>query len=173
MGWSFRKRIKVLPGLWVNFSKSGISTTVGAKGANINIGKRGISGTIGLPETGIYKRERLSSNTKSDNCDINKTHIPTFHDNSAIIGFATDNKESISRKTRTPKPERPKKAPKFQKIKIETLLNYRESISDSKVQLLEDLLNEGVVYVEITGVELNNLRNSKGVKRIISFRELK
>lgn len=173
MGWSFRKRIKVLPGLWVNFSKSGISTTVGAKGANINIGKRGISGTIGLPGTGIYKRERLSSNAKSDNCYVNKAHIPTFHDNSAITNFSTDNKESISRKTRTPKSEPPQKATKFQKIKIETLLNYRESISESKVQLLEDLLNEGVVYVEITGVELNNLRNSKGVKRIISFRELR
>lgn len=99
--------------------------------------------------------------------------VPEPHNNGssqAITDFATDNKESISRKTIAPKSEPPQKTSKFQKVKIETLLNYRESISDSKVQLLEDLLNEGVIYVEMTGVELNNLRNSKGVKRIISFR---
>lgn len=36
MGWSYRKRIKVLPGIHLNVSKRGISTTVGKRGASVN-----------------------------------------------------------------------------------------------------------------------------------------
>lgn len=98
---------------------------------------------------------------------------PNNGSSQAITDFATDNKESISRKTRTLKSEPPQKATKFQKVKIETLLHYRNSISDSKVRLLEDLMKEGVVYVEMPTTELNHLKVNNGVKRIISFRELK
>ena len=73
--------------------------------------------------------------------------------------------------TTTSKP--PQKSTKYIKIKIETILRYKEVISDSKVQLLEDLLQEGVVYVEMPSQELTNLQKTNGVKRIISFRELK
>jgi hypothetical protein len=62
MGWSFRKRVKLLPGIWLNFSKSGISTTIGTKGASVNFGKRGVYGNVGIPGTGLYKREKLSGN---------------------------------------------------------------------------------------------------------------
>lgn len=62
MGIRFRKRIKVLPGVTINFSKSGISTTIGIKGASINVGKNGVYGNAGIP--GIYMRERLSGKKK-------------------------------------------------------------------------------------------------------------
>lgn len=35
MAWNFRKRIKIIPGVHLNLSKSGISTSIGTKGANI------------------------------------------------------------------------------------------------------------------------------------------
>lgn len=34
MGWRFRKRIKIAPGVNINLSKSGISTTIGKRGAS-------------------------------------------------------------------------------------------------------------------------------------------
>jgi hypothetical protein len=49
----FRKSFKILPGLKINLSKSGISTSIGGKGASLNIGKRGVRKTIGIPGTGI------------------------------------------------------------------------------------------------------------------------
>lgn len=64
MGIRFRKRIKVLPGVTFNFSKSGMSTTIGAKGASVNIGKNGVYGNAGIPGTGIYMREKLSGKRK-------------------------------------------------------------------------------------------------------------
>jgi len=36
MAWSYRKRIKIIPGVHLNFSKSGISTSIGVKGASLN-----------------------------------------------------------------------------------------------------------------------------------------
>lgn len=45
---SFRKRLKVLPGVHANISRSGISWSVGARGATVNIG-RGASGAAPAP----------------------------------------------------------------------------------------------------------------------------
>lgn len=36
---NFRKRLKVLPGVYANISKSGVSWSVGARGATVNFGK--------------------------------------------------------------------------------------------------------------------------------------
>ena len=41
MALFFRKRIKILPGVTLNLSKSGVSATVGRKGASVSVGKRG------------------------------------------------------------------------------------------------------------------------------------
>ncbi len=60
MGFRFRKTIKLFPGVRLNFSKSGVSTSIGAPGATINISKRGTRGTVGIPGTGISYSENLS-----------------------------------------------------------------------------------------------------------------
>lgn len=53
MGFRFRKSVKVLPGVKLNISKSGISTSVGGRGATVNFSKRGTRTTVGIPGTGI------------------------------------------------------------------------------------------------------------------------
>jgi uncharacterized protein DUF4236 len=57
MGFRFRKRLKLFPGLWINLSKKGGSLSVGGHGATVNISKRGVTGTAGLPGSGISYRE--------------------------------------------------------------------------------------------------------------------
>jgi hypothetical protein len=66
MGWRFRKRVKVAPGINLNFSKNGTSVTIGGKGASVNIGKKGVYGNIGIPGTGIYSREKIVGTNKKD-----------------------------------------------------------------------------------------------------------
>lgn len=56
----YRRRAKLFPGVHVNFSKSGISTTIGVRGASINIGKQGTYLNTGIPGTGIYNRQKIS-----------------------------------------------------------------------------------------------------------------
>lgn len=63
MGIRFRKSIKLAPGVRMNFSGSGISWTLGPRGASIGVGKRGAYLNTGIPGTGIYSRERLSPNS--------------------------------------------------------------------------------------------------------------
>ena len=43
MGLRFRKSIKILPGVSINISKTGVSATIGPKGKSINVGTNGIS----------------------------------------------------------------------------------------------------------------------------------
>ena len=57
----FQKRIKLLPGISLNLSKSGLSVSAGPRGAKINIGKRGATATGGLPGTGISHTQRIFS----------------------------------------------------------------------------------------------------------------
>lgn len=62
----FRKYLTLGKLFRLNISKSGISATVGVKGASINIGKNGTYLNTGIPGTGIYSREKLPSNRKGN-----------------------------------------------------------------------------------------------------------
>jgi hypothetical protein len=65
MGWRFRKTFRILPGVRLNVSKTGISTSIGASPFTVNIGPRGVHSTAGIPGTGISIRERLDQPTSS------------------------------------------------------------------------------------------------------------
>lgn len=78
MAWSFRKKIKIAPGVSINLSKSGVSTSVGPKGAKVNVGPKGTSVYTSIPGTGIYYRGKVSegtgpSSSKSNRQTSNKT----------------------------------------------------------------------------------------------------
>lgn len=70
MGFSFRKRLKVMKGLYLNFSKNGISTSVGGPGATLNFGKNGTRVTTSIPGTGIRYSKKLSENKKDTVSDF-------------------------------------------------------------------------------------------------------
>lgn len=59
MGFRFRRSIRILPGIRLNLSGSGVSTSIGGRGATINVGRRGVRGTVGLPGTGLSYSETL------------------------------------------------------------------------------------------------------------------
>jgi len=79
MGWRYRKRVRVLPGLYLNFSKSGMSTTIGMKGFSVNIGQNGTYLNTGIPGTGLYNRVRLDTNL-SNNLTPNSNDTHNFQD---------------------------------------------------------------------------------------------
>lgn len=53
MGFRFRRTIKIAPGVRLNLSKGGVSTSIGRRGATVNLSKRGSKATVGLPGTGL------------------------------------------------------------------------------------------------------------------------
>lgn len=61
----FRKSIKLAPGVRINLSKSGISTTLGGRGASVNIGKRGTRTTVGIPGTGLSFSQHVGGGSRA------------------------------------------------------------------------------------------------------------
>jgi hypothetical protein len=57
MGLRFTRRLGVIPGVRLNFSKSGVSLSLGRRGAHFTVGPKGTRETVGLPGTGLYWTE--------------------------------------------------------------------------------------------------------------------
>jgi hypothetical protein len=60
MGFRFRKSVKLFPGVRLNISKGGLSTSIGGRGATFNLSKRGVRGTAGIPGSGLSYSTMLS-----------------------------------------------------------------------------------------------------------------
>jgi uncharacterized protein DUF4236 len=60
MTWSYRKRIKIIPGVRLNISKSGISTSIGVRGASMTFSKNATYLNTGIPGTGLYNRQKIA-----------------------------------------------------------------------------------------------------------------
>lgn len=61
MSLRFRRSIKLIPGVRLNFSKSAIGLSVGVPGARISVNTKGdVYTSAGIPGTGLYSVERSS-----------------------------------------------------------------------------------------------------------------
>ena len=85
MGFRFRRSVRLLPGIRLNFSTRGVSTSVGGRGFTMNFGKRGIRTTVGIPGTGISYSEVL---TRNQGAEPNATN-PTAPNTGSSIGCGT------------------------------------------------------------------------------------
>ena len=65
MAFRLFRRIKILPGVTLNLSKTGISTSVGVKGAKVTLGKTGVRKTVGIPGTGVSFTEVSGNKQKA------------------------------------------------------------------------------------------------------------
>ncbi len=63
MGLRFYRRFKILPGISLNLSRSGVSTSVGVRGAHVTVGHGKVRTTVGLPGSGLsYTNVENSAN---------------------------------------------------------------------------------------------------------------
>ncbi|KQS30986.1 hypothetical protein ASG33_11525 [Dyadobacter sp. Leaf189] len=95
MAWSFRKRIKIIPGVHFNFSKSGITTSIGVRGASLTIGKSGTYLNTGIPALGLYHREKLTGKNNKPLIDPQTFNEHLVSDQSDNI-FSADVQEITS-----------------------------------------------------------------------------
>src|SRR5215472_15713668 len=61
MGWRFRQSFKIIPGLRLNLSRSGLSVSIGGAPFTLNVGPHGLTGTASVPGTGISYRQHFTS----------------------------------------------------------------------------------------------------------------
>lgn len=59
VGWSFRKSVRLLPGLRLNISKSGLGLSAGRRGARVSTGPSGHRVTLGAPGSGLSWTKRF------------------------------------------------------------------------------------------------------------------
>lgn len=65
MGWRFRHSFKVIPGVRLNLSKSGLSASIGGAPFTLNVGPHGAYGTASVPGTGISYRQRFLGESRT------------------------------------------------------------------------------------------------------------
>lgn len=70
MRLNFFRRIRILPGIWLNLSKKSVSATVGVRGFKTTFNKHGRRTSIGLPGTGLSVRDVAKSKPRKANEDI-------------------------------------------------------------------------------------------------------
>lgn len=63
MGFRFRKRFRIIPGLALNVSKTGASLSIGGHGLTANLSRQGVQETVGLPGSGVSYRTRRRRGT--------------------------------------------------------------------------------------------------------------
>lgn len=80
MALKFRRRQKVFPGVYLNFSAQGISTTIGVKGFSVNFNNSGTYLNTGIPGTGLYDRHKIGGRHKleDDNTSESSGNAPEF-----------------------------------------------------------------------------------------------
>jgi len=59
MGLRFQRVLRIFPWLRLNVSKSGVSGSVGPRGADINIGRHGVTTNAGIPGSGLSYRSKM------------------------------------------------------------------------------------------------------------------
>lgn len=146
MGFRFQKRITIIPGVRLNISKSGVSTSFGPKGASLNVGKNGVKGTVGIPGSGLSYSKQL----------VNK--------NGQVVGVNSQNR-SQNQGMNLPVPAGLAKNDLNKIVFIDTTGNpYEPSIQK---ELKKVYYNDYVKYTEDTVREINALTNN--LKNIDSF----
>jgi hypothetical protein len=76
----FRRTFRVLPGVRVNVSKHGISTTVGPRGMHLTFNKYGVRQDLGLPGTGLSESSYIIKGSHGSAAeDEAARHVQSIH----------------------------------------------------------------------------------------------
>ncbi|MGF6976541.1 hypothetical protein QFZ94_004991 [Paraburkholderia sp. JPY465] len=132
MGWSFRKSIKVAPGIRINLSKSGVSTSIGGRGFTYNTRGRV---TASIPGTGI----RFTHNLKGA-----RTSRPVSSVVSGSSSLDADVTERLSKRERETQDF-------VQKVRSRTSTALVDYFFSHGVYVHEDDLSEAVTLEEHQG----------------------
>ena len=88
MGLRFQRRVKIFPGVTLNFSKSGVSTSLGVKGAHVTLGHGKTRATVGLPGSGL-SHTTTSSKTTAEVGATTGGEAPNWVDMLAALALRT------------------------------------------------------------------------------------
>lgn len=75
MGLQFRKSVKIIPGVRINFTNGGVGLGLGGKGCRVNINKKGMSTSIGADGLYLTDYERFNKGKSNNSNEIDEAEI--------------------------------------------------------------------------------------------------
>ena len=87
MAWSYRKRVRIAPGVHLNLSRRGVSTTIGVRGASVNFGKKGMYVNTGIPGTGFYNRQKISGGRGRPHASVKRNIHTSPSGGGQLLGY--------------------------------------------------------------------------------------
>ena len=87
MTWSYRKRVRIAPGVHLNLSRRGVSTTIGIRGASVNFGKKGTYVNTGIPGTGFYNRQKISGDRGRPYASVKRNIYTSPSGGGQLLGY--------------------------------------------------------------------------------------
>ena len=87
MAWSYRKRVRIAPGVHLNLSRRGVSTTIGVRGASVNFGKKGTYVNTGIPGTGFYNRQKISGDRGRPYASVKRNIYTSPSGGGQLLGY--------------------------------------------------------------------------------------
>lgn len=103
MAFRFRKSIRLAPGVRMNFSSRGVSTTIGPRGASVNFSSRGTYLNAGIPGTGLSSRQRIGGPSPKTRA---RRSEPSFTSVSVTVSVSDDGTVSFRDSDGNPLPDR-------------------------------------------------------------------
>lgn len=80
MGFRFQRRVKILPGVHLNFSRSGMGVSFGPRGLKLGVDGKGRQySSVGIPGTGISQRNYVTADDDG--------HMPAEYQGAVVIGL--------------------------------------------------------------------------------------
>lgn len=80
MGLRFRKSISIIPGVKLNFGKTGMSVSTGVPGFRKTFHTSGrVTTSVGIPGTGLYYVDTKNTRTQSNRRTQNRQETQTYH----------------------------------------------------------------------------------------------
>lgn len=76
MGVRFHRSVRIVKGVRLNISKSGLGLSVGPRGAKISFGPSGVYSNVGIPGTGLSVRKKIGNVSSRSNRASHSSTVP-------------------------------------------------------------------------------------------------
>ena len=130
MGLRFRKSISLIPGVRLNFSKSGMSVSSGIPGFRKTINTKGqVTTTVGIPGTGLYYVDTKKAENKQSNRNRNTQTQPSIAQSQPVASYVPSAAETDISNSRESGYNTP--ATTVKQVDINTLKSIHKTADDT------------------------------------------
>ena len=141
MGFRFYRRLKIAPGITLNFSKTGVSTSFGPRGAKVTVGRNGVRKTVGIPGTGMYYTDYTPWKKSAEPSSRPTSYVPARETPETSSRREAPARTPVRTSSPPPPPPPPEKKPTVSEAEKKLTLSFLDRIfmPTAEVHLIDGL----------------------------------